>query len=222
MTSLSREGGDWRLVGRRLPVYFLIDRSDALRGTSIVAVQTGIQFVQQSLKEHHLSRELVYLSVIDFAEQTHQVDLSPIDLFSPPGLEAAGPAHLASALTRLEEALQYDIIPSTPERAGDFNPFVFLFMGSIPTDAWQTAAAEITRRIRGKKLNVIGIALGERAGYAAARALTPHVVRVRTTATDIAAIFQWIADIIVISCNKAVSSDEAHALQLPPPPSGVD
>ncbi len=122
---------------RRLPVFFLMDTSKDMGGTLQVTMHDGLLAIKKELAQQTLLSPLVYLSLITFGKQVLWHRLRTPKFFEPPAWQAEGRCMLDPAIARLTKALEKELIPNRPERAGDYKPLVFLVLGSRPVDDWQ-------------------------------------------------------------------------------------
>jgi uncharacterized protein YegL len=122
---------------RRLPIFFVIDDSDAMAGYFQVVVPEALQTMQRTLAAHPIALRSVYLSALLFGQDILVTPLQPIARFTPLPLRAQGGRPLHHALRHLRDALHFDLIATTPERRGDTRPMVFLVLGDEPDAAWQ-------------------------------------------------------------------------------------
>lgn len=77
-------------MGRRLPVYLLLDVSGSMMGEPITAVQNGVQTLVSALNGDPQALESAYLSVITFSNSAQQVvPLTELNQFVPPQLQAS-------------------------------------------------------------------------------------------------------------------------------------
>lgn len=121
---------------RRLPVYLLLDCSQSMGGSPIIAVNEGLGMIYRELMGDALIVSTVHISVICFASRADQYSLVPIYQFVPPHLEAEGVTAMASAFQILVESIEHDLIPNVPSQNqhGDYRPLVFLLTDGVPTD----------------------------------------------------------------------------------------
>ena len=167
---------------RRLPIYMLLDCSEAMAGEPIEAVRMGLRSLLSDLQTDPSALETVWLSVITFGSSAKQVvPLTGIGSFVEPELRTdteAGRA-LGAGLRVLLDASAREVRKTTADVKGDCKPLVFIMTVGAPTDDWKSAADEIKQnRIVG---NIIGCAAGPGADDTVLKRITETVVRLEDT-----------------------------------------
>ena len=198
-------------VGRRLPVYLLLDCSGSMMGEPIEAVRQGIKALLSELRGDPQALETAYLSVITFASQVRQTTkLTELMLFKEPRLEAEGCTLMGGALKLLAECVRTEVRKNTETQKGDWRPLVFL-------EDFEQAAAEIKSLKIG---NIIACAAGADADTSYLKKLTDNVLMMNSlSAGDMAKFFAWVSGSIKMS-SKSLDAKPGAAIELPPPPKG--
>ena len=203
---------------RRLPVYLVLDCSGSMAGDPIQSVRQGMKALVADLKSEPYALETAYLSVIAFESTAKQVcPLTELFLFKEPALNAGGATALGAALQLLSECFDREVIQASETQKGDWKPLVFLMTDGKPTDRWERAADELSKK---RPAHIIACAAGSDADTYALKRVTETVVKLNTLQPDdLKAFFQWVTQSIVQTSQSVaqVMADD-DPLDLPPPP----
>ncbi|MGN0879289.1 MAG: VWA domain-containing protein [Oligosphaeraceae bacterium] len=209
-------------MGRRLPVYLLLDVSGSMMGEPITAVQNGVQTLVSALNGDPQALESAYLSVITFSNSAQQVvPLTELNQFVPPQLQASGMTSLGEALALVTDCAEREVVKNTPEAKGDWKPLVFLMTDGCATD-------DINRGLQRFKTRKWGIVVACAAGSGAdtdeLSKITEAVVKLDTAdSASIAAFFKWVsASVSTSSKSIGAQNKQPNSLdQLPDPPEEI-
>lgn len=204
---------------RRLPVFFLLDTSQALDGTFQVTMQDGLLVIKREVVQHVLGGQHVYVSSITFGEQTRDHGLVPLDNFTPPIWQAQGQCLLKPALESLMDALKFDLLTSRPDRPGDYAPLVFLVLGGTPSDAWEEKVEELKSFTDNQRPLIVAlVSRPELVGKI--RMLTNSVLLLQPAeAASMTYFFFWVARVITKVCEDCLRG--ASSINFPELPYGV-
>jgi len=207
------------MVGRRLPIYLLIDTSGSMDGAPINAVNQGIHIMEAALRTDPRAVETAFISVLTFDSSARQViPLVEVGSFTAPMLQASGATNLGEGLKLLEDCLRREVIANSTEgQKGDWKPLVFIMTDGLPTDAWESAADSIKRQKIG---NIIGCAAGDGADEQMLKRVADHVVKLTDTSeASIQGFFKWVTQSAkVASASVGSQSGQQTGIALPPPP----
>jgi uncharacterized protein YegL len=161
---------------RRLPVYFLLDCSEAMAGAPLAAVQHLLEEVHHHLLDDPQTRETAYISLIRFSEMAAQDALADVDSFVVPVLTTAQGRSFGAALRILRESLRDDLIPSTEHQRGDYHPVVFALLGGPPTDSYALEVQALRLLTGPQRPSFVGMAEGHSGAAQVLRGLTDEVM----------------------------------------------
>ena len=207
---------------RRLPVYFLLDTSGSMYGTSIVALNNSLSEMIGTLRQDPQAIESVWISIITFDITAKEIiPLSSLDSFQLPEITCpkSGPTHTGEALSLLQKKVTTDVKKGTPDQKGDWKPLLFIFTDGTPSD--KKLYREMIPEI--KKLNfgiIVGCAAGAISDEEILRELCDNVVQIDTAdASTLKQFFKWVSETIDHG-NKSMGTGEKVCL--PPPPADIN
>lgn len=209
---------------RRLPIYIVVDTSGSMAGAKIAAVNAGLESLRQALLSDPRSVETSYISLITFSDVATQTPLTPVTHFEPPQLMAGGATALGAALHQLNDSLDHDLVPNSPERKGDYRPLVFLMTDGAPTDTWEPEVQRLKSRTQATAAAVVALAIGADADIKLLQQIASTVIETGTGEMEgLKAFFQWASSSIKIASRTApaIAAGQEPQIPLPPLPSGL-
>jgi uncharacterized protein YegL len=207
--------------GRRLPVYFIIDDSDAMQGTLQVAVPEGLQMVCNQLAQHPLAVRNVYLSTLYFGETVLFRRPQPLARFSAAEMRARGKRPLQQALSQALESWRYDLIMPTATAIGDARPLVFEVLGELPDEDWHATHLALHEATDVRLPYVIALLIQAHQHRHFSALPQSRLIALRdSTGLLMERYFTWVKEVITRSC-EALEAGRAHGMDFPPLPDGL-
>lgn len=165
------------LTARRMPVYFLLECSDSMRGAPIMAVEQGVQLLHNELSNIPQAVDAVHLSVVAYSTYAQQVaPLTPLPSFSSPPLMVGGTRNLGNALRVLGSSIYADLIRGSETAKGDYKALIFWITDGEPADDWQAGLKYFQERTSGLLGNFVALGAGDSVNMGIMRQITPHVL----------------------------------------------
>lgn len=205
-------------VGRRLPVYLLLDVSGSMDGAPLQAVNQGVALLYNELMNTPQAVETCWVSVITFESQAQQIiPLTELTKFNPPVLQSGGATSMGAALDLLGQAIDREVADNSGEKKGDYKPLIFLLTDGEPTDDWRSALQRLRSRTQRKPATIIGLGCGSGANITTLKQIADITLLMQDTTPDaIASFFKWVSQSVK---NASISaSGGGGQMNLPQPP----
>jgi len=147
-------------MGRRLPIYFVVDCSESMVGQPIRDVERALAAVCGALRNDPQAIETAYVGLIAFAGISKAlVPLTELLEFQMPTLPIGAGTNLSAALETLMSEFDRSLVRGTPEQKGDWKPVVYVMSDGRPTtDTSKSIEKWVTKYAR--RANVVGIGFG--------------------------------------------------------------
>lgn len=192
---------------RRLPIFFLLDVSESMVGDNLRQLQVGLERLVKSLRTDPHALETVHLSVLAFAGKTRTLaPLTELAAFYPPRLPIGSGTCLGVALEHLMDELDRNLIKTTPQRKGDWQPVVYLMTDGKPTDD-PTAAISRWQKDYANRVTLVAIAIGKHASLTTLEQLTPNVLQLdATTEEEFRRFVDWVTQSVVAQSRSVATA----------------
>lgn len=200
---------------RRLPVFFVLDCSESMVGENIQKMEEGLQSIVRTLRADPYALETVFISVIAFAGVAKTIaPLVEVFSFYPPKLPIGGGTSLAASLELLMSEIDRAVVKTTPQKKGDWKPYIYLFTDGKPTDN-PTSAIQRWKAEYESRANLIAIGLGKDADYSILKKLTDNtLIFEESSKDDFKKFIDWVTA-SVSSVSRSVS-ENIEKTSLPP------
>lgn len=200
---------------RRLPVYLLLDVSESMIGPPLQSVQEGVRLMIRTLMRNPYALETVHMGIITFAARAETaVPLTELSRVSPPQLSVRPGTALGSALRLCQESISRDVVPTMPDRKGDYRPLVFILTDGAPTDHWEAPAADL--KAARPRPTVTALGCGEEAEFGILTQIADQTVSLaEVTQEGLESLFSWVSASVAVSSRAPDAGDgEAFGVNL--------
>lgn len=202
-----------------MPIYFLLDTSRSMIGSPIQAVNDGLRRLKDTLIADPMTVESVCVSVIQINSQpTQVVPLTEVPDFTPPDLQAGGWTKLGAGLRLLNECLDRELRPNTPEQKGDYKPLIFLLSDGRPTDGWKLAIQALRSRATCPMGNFIALGCGPKADLETLSKIANLTLAIsQVDPSQIQGFFKWVSQSIALVSQSLGKAEKSANLPVLPP-----
>ena len=201
---------------RRLTIYFLVDVSESMVGTSIEQVQEGMRTIIQNLRVDPYALETVFVSIIAFAGKAKVLSpLTELYRFYPPTFPICGGTSLGKGLECLMDDIDRNVQKTTLEKKGDWKPIVFLFTDGNPTDEYAAAFRRWNEKYR-SHCNLVAVSIGDNVNVLTLAQITNDILLLKETdAESFSKFFKWVTASIKTT-SMSVSEQNTDGIKLAP------
>ena len=197
----------------RCPVMLLLDTSGSMDDGPIEELREGLkQFLRETSDDETASMS-VELEIITFGNEAKIVaPFAPVNIINdnPPTLNASGSTPLGEALTLASNELKERRRLYKSKGISSYKPWVILMSDGAPNDDWEGPAKAMRSLGEQRKLQYIGIGIGNGADFDTLRSILPeHPGPVKLKGLCFKEFFSWLTDSLKsVSASSVAEQDK--------------
>lgn len=197
----------------RCPVILLLDTSGSMAGQPICELREGFkQFLNETSDDETASMS-VELEVITFGGDAEIVSsFAPVNLINDnqPELNATGNTPLGEALELASRELRERRKLYKSKGISSYKPWIVLMTDGEPNDDWEESARAMRTMGEERKLQYIGIGIGDSANFDTLRQIVPqHPGPVKLKGLCFREFFSWLTDSLKsVSASSVAEQDK--------------
>jgi len=197
----------------RCPVMLLLDTSASMLNGPIEELREGLkQFLRETSDDETASMS-VELEIITFGGEVKiAAPFAPVNVINDnqPQLEAEGYTPLGEALTLASKELKDRRRLYKSKGISSYKPWVILMSDGEPNDEWEEPAKAMRTLGEQRKLQYIGIGIGEEADFDTLRSILPeHPGPVKLKGFCFREFFSWLTDSLKsVSASSVAEQDK--------------
>ena len=173
------------------------------------------QFLRETSDDETASMS-VELEVITFGGRAEiAAPFAPVDVVNdnPPTLDASGSTPLGEALRLADSELRARRRLYKQKGISSYKPWIVLMTDGCPNDDWKDAAAAMRQLGEEKRLQYIGIGIGDEADFDTLREILPeHPGPVKLKGLCFKEFFKWLTDSLKSVSASSVAQQDAVVL----------
>ena len=196
----------------RCPVVLLLDTSGSMDGAPLAELREGLrQFLRETSDDETASMS-VELEVITFGGNVNIVaPFAPVSEINDaaPTLAANGTTPMGEAIRLADQELKARRRLYKNKGISSYKPWVILMTDGCPNDDWEGAAKSMKDLGEQRKLQYIGIGIGEGADFDTLRQILPqHPGPVKLKGLCFKEFFSWLTDSLKsVSASSVAEQD---------------
>jgi len=196
----------------RCPVMLLLDTSGSMNDC-IEELRDGLKRFLKETSDDETASMSVELEVITFGGDVSIVaPFAPVNVINdnPPTLEANGGTPMGEALTLATRELKERRRLYKNKGISSYKPWVILMTDGAPNDDWEEPAKAMRALGEQRKLQYIGIGIGEEADFDTLRDILPeHPGPVKLKGLCFREFFSWLTDSLKsVSASSVAEQDK--------------
>ena len=200
----------------RCPVILMLDTSGSMAGAPLRELKEGLtQFLRETGDDETASMS-VELEVVTFGGEAEiAAPFAPVNAVNdnPPALTAGGSTPLGEALKLADSELRARRRLYKQKGISSYKPWIVLMTDGCPNDDWKSAAASMKRLGEEKRLQYIGIGIGDEADFDTLREILPeHPGPVKLKGLCFKEFFKWLTDSLKSVSASSVAQQDAVVL----------
>ena len=200
----------------RCPVILMLDVSGSMSGAPLRELKEGLtQFLRETSDDETASMS-VELEVITFGGNAEiAAPFAPVNVVNdnPPILDANGSTPLGEALKLADSELKARRRLYKQKGISSYKPWIILMTDGCPNDDWRSAAASMKQMGEEKRLQYIGIGIGDEADFDTLRQILPeHPGPVKLKGLCFKEFFKWLTDSLKSVSASSVAQQDTVVL----------
>ncbi|NEO33168.1 MAG: VWA domain-containing protein [Symploca sp. SIO3C6] len=202
-----------QVIEPRIPVMLLLDTSSSMSGERINYLNAGIAAFKREVEEDPKVAQYLDLAITTFNSNGRTIqEFVPIHQFLLPQLSAEGETAMGKGIELALNAVENRKISYEKNNIQYRTPWLFLIIGSPPTDNWQKGAQRIRQTVQAHQLEFFVVAVQGADMIRLRQVALPQTPPVMLNGLKFRELFHWLANAL-----KAVSSSQVGSgVKLPP------